>query len=244
MEHKSGCLICGADLIYAPEERTQACYFCKGTFQSEVACANSHYVCDSCHALSGMELIGTWCLHATSADPLAMATELMKNAKISMHGPEHHFLVPAVLISAYCNATGDGSKAQKLATARKRAEKIPGGFCGTHGNCGAGVGTGIFISVITQSTPLAKEEWSLSNLMTGRSLISIAGHGGPRCCKRDTYLSLQEAIQFVKERLHVTLGSSEVVCEFSGHNKECLQHECPFFPEGRRQKAEGSELAS
>jgi len=235
MEHKSGCLICGCELIYQSTDSALACYFCKNTFQSNVTCAKSHYVCDRCHARSGMELIETYCLNSKSVNPLQMATEIMDSGKIAMHGPEHHFLVPAVLISSYCNVAGDDSKAGKLVIARKRAEKVPGGFCGTHGNCGAGVGAGIFISVITQSTPLSKEEWSLSNLMTGKCLISIASHGGPRCCKRDVYLAIEEAIGFVKEKTGVTLGSSEVLCHFSPHNKECLKASCLYHPGFRRQ---------
>jgi len=228
MENKSGCLICGKELVYQSDEKTLECYFCKDSFQSNVTCVNNHYVCDKCHAQSGMELIETYCLNSKSVNPLEMATEIMESEKIKMHGPEHHFLVPAVLISSFCNVVGDDSKELKLSIARKRAEKIPGGFCGTHGNCGAGVGTGIFISVITHSTPLSKEEWSLSNLMTGRSLISIANHGGPRCCKRDTYLSIEEAIEFVKEKLDVALDSSEVHCHFSDNNKECLKTSCLY----------------
>lgn|ERR1039457_2664126 len=229
MENTNGCLICGADLKYFDDYQTQTCYYCKDTFQSNVSCLNNHFVCDECHARSGIELIETYCNHSESINPLEMATEIMHSEKIKMHGNEHHFLVPAVLIAAYCNKTNDPSKSTKISIARKRAEKILGGFCGTHGNCGAGVGTGIFISVITNSTPLAKEEWSLSNLMTGKSLISIANHGGPRCCKRDSYLALNEAIMFLHDKLQVTLESSEIKCEFSENNKECLKSACVFY---------------
>ncbi|MCX6284006.1 MAG: DUF5714 domain-containing protein [Bacteroidetes bacterium] len=229
METKTGCLICGEGLVYSSDDQTLECFYCKGTFQSNVTCINDHFVCDKCHSQSGIELIETYCLNSKSINPIEMATEIMHSEKIKMHGPEHHFLVPAVLISSYCNAVNDESKPLKLETARKRAEKILGGFCGTHGNCGAGVGTGIFISVITHSTPLAKEEWSLSNLMTGKSLISIASHGGPRCCKRDVYLSILESIQFLKEKFDVSLDSSEVKCQFTDNNKECLKTSCLFY---------------
>jgi hypothetical protein len=227
--YHSGCMVCGEQLVYQAEYRPLECYFCKGVFESNVSCAGSHYVCDACHARSGTELIETYCLRSDSVNPVEMAMEIMQSPKILMHGPEHHFLVPAVLVAAYCNATGNDHKPAWLTTARKRAEKIPGGFCGTHGNCGAGVGTGIFLSVITKSTPLAREEWGLSNLLTGRSLISIARHGGPRCCKRDVYLALQEAVQFLKEEFGVSLGSQEVHCRFSDRNRECLKASCLFF---------------
>jgi hypothetical protein len=161
-----------------------------------------------------------------------MATEIMRSRSVSMHGPEHHFLVPAVLISAYCNKVREPRKESMILHARKRAEKVPGGFCGTHGNCGAGVGTGIFISIISGSTPLAKEEWGLSNLMTGKSLVSIAMHGGPRCCKRDTYLAIGESVNFLKEKFDVTLESKRITCEFSDNNRECLKTGCLFYANG------------
>jgi hypothetical protein len=143
MTHYSGCLVCGADLQYIGNYQSLECHYCKETFQSDVLCLNGHFVCDKCHALSGTELIEIYCNSSKSVNPVRMATEIMQNGKISMHGPEHHFLVPAVLIAVYCNLTNDPGKKEKISKARQRSEKIPGGFCGTHGNCGAGVGTGI-----------------------------------------------------------------------------------------------------
>jgi hypothetical protein len=115
----------------------------------------------------------------------------MKNPQIKMHGPEHHFLVPAVLFTAYQNQTGEkDGRRSKLEIIRNRAELVKGGFCGTHGTCGAAIGAGIFCSVITDTTPLSTDTWRLSNKITAHCLISIAEHGGPRCCKRDTFISI------------------------------------------------------
>ena len=231
-ENRNGCLICGADLIYSDDYRSLECYYCKGTFESNVTCIHHHFVCDECHSRSGTDLIETYCNHSESINPAEMATAIMHSEKIRMHGPEHHFLVPAVLIAAWCNVMNDPEKSIKIALSRKRAEKIPGGFCGTHGNCGAGVGTGIFMSVIAHATPLAKEEWQFSNLLTGKSLISIAMHGGPRCCKRDVYLAIGESVKFLKEKFNISLVSGDIKCEFSSHNRECLKEGCMFYPVG------------
>ena len=84
-----------------------------------------------------------------------------------MHGPEHHFLVPAVLLSAYYNKKKYSRKKEdKIKEARKRVKKILGGVCGSHGICGATVGTVIFISLITNATPLSEKERKLSNQIT------------------------------------------------------------------------------
>jgi hypothetical protein len=121
-------------------------------------------------------------------------------------------------------------KKAKLNIAKSRAEKVLGGFCGSHGNCGAAVGTGIFVSVITNATPLSKEKWQLSNLMTAKSLFSIANQGGPRCCKRTSFLAIIEAVEFIKEHFGMSLPTRERIhCGFSHLNTECLHDHCKFF---------------
>ena len=149
-----------------------------------------------------------------------------------MHGPEHHFLVPAVLITAYYNTLEKfDEKESALNKARKRSEKILGGFCGSHGVCGAAVGTGIFISIITNANPLSEKEWKLSNKITAKSLEKIAYYGGPRCCKRNTILAIIGAVVFVKEKFDIEIPvDKNILCEFSDLNKECIKEKCPFYP--------------
>lgn len=148
-----------------------------------------------------------------------------------MHGPEHHFLVPAVLLAGYFNVMRNyEEKERTIKKARERADNILGGFCGFYGNCGAAVGTGIFVSLITKATPLSIEEWRLSNLITSRSLATIANNGGPRCCKRNSYLAIIEAGKFLVEYFGTKIEvGSQLECEFSSLNKECKQNNCPFF---------------
>ena len=115
--------------------------------------------------------------------------------------------------------------------AKKRASQILGGFCGFYGDCGAAVGTGIFMSLVTNATPLSIAEWKLANLITAKSLFTIANHGGPRCCKRNTYLAIMEAVDFLKENLGVNLEVKKgLECEFHDLNNECLRQKCPFYP--------------
>jgi hypothetical protein len=163
---------------------------------------------------------------------MSMAKTLMRDARIKMHGTEHHFLVPAVLLVAYCNATGrpQEEKTEMILKARKRAEEVKGGSCGFSGNCGAAVGTGIFVSLVTGATPLSRTEWRLANLMTSESLRAIAEQGGPRCCKRDSFLAITTAVAFLKKELGMSLPLEEPMgCEFSSLNKECLKEDCPYF---------------
>jgi hypothetical protein len=237
--HKSGCLVCGRELVYHNTYESRECFYCKKSFDSNVTCAAGHYVCDSCHSLSAISIIREFCNSSELTDPLQMALVLMRHPAVKMHGPEHHFLVPAVLLAAYYNITGDAAKKkEKIAQAEKRAKQILGGFCGFYGDCGAAVGTGIFLSLITGATPLSVDSWRLSNLMTAESLRSVALHGGPRCCKRNTYLAILEAARFLKENLNVRMDiSSKTRCQFSPLNKECLKEGCIFYPRNTEQKA-------
>ncbi len=228
----AGCLICGADLVYREQPEQLPCSYCGRSFETEVVCRERHFVCDRCHALPAYDLIEQYCAVSEEVDPLAMATTLMKNPALKMHGPEHHFLVPAVLIAAWCCQQEQRDMAPLfLATARRRAEEVKGGFCGTHGACGAALGAGITISVITGATPLSQREWQMANLATSACLAAVAEAGGPRCCKRDTYLTLRRMTLYLNEHLGAGLPMPSMPeCAFSILNRECLGNSCEFHP--------------
>ncbi|GAG20280.1 unnamed protein product, partial [marine sediment metagenome] len=102
-DYKTGCLVCGSELVYSTKTDKAECYYCKRIYDSNVKCVNDHFICDSCHNLPASELIKQFCINSHSEDPMEMALTLMRNPAVKMHGPEHHFLVPAVLLSAYYN---------------------------------------------------------------------------------------------------------------------------------------------
>ena len=109
-----------------------------------------------------------------------------------------------------------------------RGKSVPGGACGYWGACGAGISAGMFMSIVSKSTPLAVESFGLSHLMTSKALGDIGAVGGPRCCKRDSYLSILAAIDFVKEHLGIVMEKSKIVCSHSAQNNQCIGKRCPF----------------
>lgn len=230
-KHNVDCMVCGADLVYSDEDRELKCIYCNDVYKSNVSCREGHYICDICHSKDSIDLIQSYCLKTDEKNPLKMAIELMKSDNVNMHGPEHHFLVPAVLIASYYNNTNKSElKKEKLALAKERAKKVPGGICGNYGSCGAAVGTGLFISVITEATPLTEESWGLANEMTGYALISMGKTGGPRCCKRNTFTAIAQASKMIEERLGVKLydyENNKIICTFKKDNKQCVGKRCP-----------------
>ena len=145
-----------------------------------------------------------------------------------MHGPEHHIMVGAALLTAYKNAGGEIPLTESLIEMLKRGKQVPGGACGFWGACGAGISTGMFVSIITGATPLKNKEWALSNEVTARSLQAIADCGGPRCCKRNSYLAVLQAVSFVQERLGIAMETDNVVCQHAHLNNQCIGNRCPF----------------
>lgn len=71
--------------------------------------------------------------------------------------------------------------------------------------------------------------FALSHRMTSSSLSRIAEVGGPRCCKRGSYLSILAAIDFVEEHFGVAMERSDVVCRHCGNNNQCIKVRCPFY---------------
>lgn len=176
----------------------------------------------------------TLCLKETSRNPIEILEKLMSQPDCPMHGPTHHVLVGAALLTAYNNCLPDSNKLnleEALAEMRERGEQVPGGACGYMGACGASISTGIFLSIVTRNTPFSTDTWRLCNLCTARALEQVALNGGPRCCKRDSYLSVLTAIDFVKENLGVEMVKPEVHCTRSQINEQCIGKKCPFSPQ-------------
>lgn len=225
------CLICGGPLEYLAADEMMTCALCGKTESSKTRCTAGHYVCSACH-MAGVDGILGVCMRNRSDDPVVLLEEMMSLPFCHMHGPEHHVMVGAALLTAYRNAGGAVDLRAGLLEMLRRGKQVPGGACGYWGACGAGISTGIFVSIATGASPLSREGWSLSNRMTSQALAAISCHGGPRCCKRDAYLAVREAVQFTAEHLHVRMGMHDIRCTRSCMNAQCLGQACPFHADG------------
>ncbi len=222
------CLLCKAPLEYLVRDTLMECAVCRRQEMSKTRCVNGHYVCNACHS-KGAEVILSLCLEQQSKNPVVVLEKLMSAPFCHMHGPEHHVLVGAALLTAYANSGGATHLREALLEMLNRGGQVPGGVCGFWGACGAGISAGMLVSVVTGATPLAGAAFGLANQMTSRALAAIGEIGGPRCCKRDSYLSIREAVAFVREKLGVRMELDETVCGHSAHNNQCIGRRCPFF---------------
>ena len=106
---------------------------------------------------------------------------------------------------------------------------MPGAMCGLWGVCGACSSVGAALSVIDHTGPLTPgDDWGNHMILTSNALKALSQVGGPRCCKRDGYLSLLSAISYINEHYPVILERSPIHCQFQKLNRECKE-ECPFY---------------
>lgn len=224
---KEECLICGAPLEYLETDVQMQCEICRKKELAKTRCVNGHYVCSDCH-MQGLDSIVELCLRETACDPIAIVERMMALPSCHMHGPEHHVMVGAALLTAFKSAGGEIDLRAALAEMVSRGKSVPGGACGFWGACGAGVSTGMFVSIISGSTPLTVEPFALSHQMTASALAQIGAVGGPRCCKRDSFLAIREAIGFVKEHFGIEMEQEDTVCRFYRQNAQCVGRRCPF----------------
>lgn len=224
------CLLCHAPLEYFAQTKSMPCMLCQKQEETLVCCEKGHFICDDCHRADALQVIEHYCKQSESKDPVAMLKDLFRFPQVHMHGPEHHVLVGAVLLTAFHNAGMGLDLDRAMSEMIRRGKEIPGGVCGMWGSCGAAISAGIFMSIITDNSPLATSSWKMSNRLTGECLIAVAELGGPRCCKRDAFTVILHSVDYLKKHMGIQLETSEaVICEWCERNRQCLRKACPYY---------------
>ena len=120
---KEECLICSAPLKYLEKEILMECAICHKKEDSKTCCEQGHYVCNECHT-KGIDAIYKLCLDETSKNPIEIMEKMMAMPFCHMHGPEHHVMVGAALLTAYHNAGGNIVLPDALATSSAPAQYL------------------------------------------------------------------------------------------------------------------------
>ena len=153
---------------------------------------------------------------------------------LPFHGPWHHGLIPAVIITALKNNQYDFTE-RDCKEAFIRGIKIPAGSCGFCGVCGAGTGLGIAMSIVQKSTPFQDEARSKAFQAANRSNERIGKLGGPRCCRLSAYMTIGLAVETLAA-LDYVLPKQKLIgrCKVHERNAQCHGKRCPYFPRNNR----------
>ncbi|MBU0483666.1 MAG: methyltransferase domain-containing protein [Proteobacteria bacterium] len=228
--HQTGCMVCGAALNYLPHEEKTSCHYCGKTKKTNALCANRHFICDDCHQEDGLFTIKLICTETKEQDMISLLNKIRSHPSMPMHGPEHHAIIPGIILATYRNRGGEISRESILAGI-ERGSKVPGGVCGFWGNCGAATGVGIALSVILNATPLTPKTRQQIQKLTALVLDTIAQTMGSRCCRREAITALQAAADQTEHLLPVKLlAQGDTTCDQHDRNKECIRKQCSFWP--------------
>lgn len=236
-KHQYACMICGTELIYAEHESEHSCIYCGQKYNSQISCPMGHFVCDTCHSSDALTLLEKMAESDDGIDPKVIAESAFIHPSFNFHGPEHHSLVPAaILISLknrnYGRPDDEPITVDTIKEGIRRGSKIPGGYCGYAGTCGACVGAGVAIALFLGSTPTKANEKTKAHEATIKALTS-SQDGLIRCCKRATFYGISAAMTILKEEYDIDLGSipEKGSCKNYDRNRDCARERCFFFPE-------------
>lgn len=170
------------------------------------------------------------CRNGLETNPLELFDSLRGRMNLPMHGPAHHMLVAAVLVTAAINR-GLSLPTDAIDLALRRSAELPGGSCGNWGCCGAAVAAGIAVSILLRATPLSGASRSRAQAVTALALKRIAELPAARCCLRESYLAMEVALASDA----YPPGSPEVEartpsCRQHGENPDCFGTGCPYHP--------------
>jgi len=195
-----------------------------------MTCPAGHFVCDGCHAQEGLAVIESICSGTRETDMIALLSVIRAHPAITVHGPEHHALVPGVVL-ATCRNAGYPVSVAMLRSALTRGAKVPGGSCAYMGVCGAASGVGTAFSVMLGGNPLAAATRQRVLRAVADVTRDLAGFEAARCCQRDCYIALRHAAALAPELVGVSPSADAPLdCTQLATNRECLGPDCPLHP--------------
>ncbi|MFZ2634474.1 MAG: DUF5714 domain-containing protein [Desulfosalsimonadaceae bacterium] len=223
------CMVCGSPLSYLENNAPKSCAYCGIVKSANTVCEQGHFVCDACHSRDALEMIRHVCITSRQTDMIDLLNTIRSHPAMPLHGPEHHFAVPGVIVSVYRNLGGDVSDAD-IATAIERGHAIPGGVCAFWGSCGAALGAGVGFAVILKGNPLKPGERNAVQEATATISRAINAIEAARCCQRETWTALKTAADLSRRLLPIPLrAEGRTTCSQQAKNKECLGKGCPYI---------------
>ena len=168
------------------------------------------------------------CMKNKSTNPYEIFHTVASMEFVRIHGPEHHVLDGACILAAFHNAGGNIDLSDALQKLMYEGLRMPGAVCGLWGVCGAVMSIGAALAIIDGTGPLSTEDWGSHMEYTSAALARLAQTGGPRCCKRDAFTAMEQAVEYIKKRHDIALDMQPIKCDFSSNNAQCIGKRCPY----------------
>ncbi len=228
-KHRSGCLICGEPLCYLDTPQEVSCGFCQIRAPTEVLCQGGHFVCDDCHSQEALPVIERLCLQSAETDMISLFAHVRRHPALAVHGPEHHSLVPATILTTYRNLGGSLAD-DAICKGIRRGAAVPGGFCAFSGGCGAAMGVGIAFAILIGASPLQAVKRQQVQRIAAGAIEAVSRHQAARCCQRDGWVALRHAATISEPIIGLKLRAETALrCSQQQLNKQCGKENCPLW---------------
>lgn len=175
------------------------------------------------------ELILNECINHKEKNPVEIFNSVASKEFVRIHGPEHHILDGACILTAFYNAGGKINLEEGLKWMIEQGSRMPGASCANWGICLSSASIGAALSFIDKTNPLSSDgSWGNHMECTSQAIARTGIINGPRCCKRDGYIALDTAIDYINCHYDVKLEKTEIKCGFSKKNQQCIGNKCPY----------------
>ena len=170
------------------------------------------------------------CLGSKEVNPVKIFYKLAGKSYIRIHGPEHHILDGACVMTAFYNAGGSVDLKKGLERLMEEGLKMPGATCGLWGVCGSVSSVGAALAIIEETGPLSQDQtFGMHMVCTSNALQKMSQIGGPRCCKRHAFIAMKEGVMYLNQRFSLSMPYEDIKCGYSAQNPQCLKVKCPFY---------------
>ncbi len=198
---------------------------------SDYICPNGHYVCENCRLAAPPEIIESVCRISNETNPFKIAELIMNHASFNQHGAEHHSVAAPCILTAVRNMKLADIADNQITSAVKRTNNIPYGACAGRGDCGAGLGGAVAVSIILGARYSSDTERSLVLKTAGETMILLSSMGGPRCCKQAVYASIHTGFKSILEYYNQDYPAfmHNIRCMFLDKISDCKKDRCPYL---------------
>ena len=172
------------------------------------------------------------CLRCESSDAAAIFYQVAAMDFVRIHGPEHHILDGACLLTICRNAGWPIDLPAALRRMREEGLRMPGAACGLWDVCGAASSVGAALAILDGTGPLTEDgSWDAHMHCTAAALSDIAAVNGPRCCKRDALIALRAGTDYLRNTHKIPVSCEIRPCGVFSENEQCIGTRCPFYPQ-------------
>ncbi len=204
------------------------CIYCARPAYRGRFCQQGHAICESCDLAEPHELVRVAALASVDRETIPLMNRIRNHHRFPLCGPEHHPLIPAIILAVARNI-GLGVSSADIEVGIERGRAIPGASCSYWGVDGAAVGAGAAFAVLLDSDPYHGKARTQVQRVVEKVMSRIIAYESPRCCMRECWTALRVVDEISADILGEKIpAGDDAGCKHTGKVRECTGRACPL----------------